>query len=271
MNNMALQHLAEYIYEFCGIDYLKNLSSLESKISGRIGELNLSLWEYCGYVKIEEKEKDILVELITVNETYFFREENLLNELQTKIFPQYKDRPSYNPLRIWCAACSSGEEPYTLAMLIKETNLFREGSVEIIASDINKKVLEKAQNGLYNKKSLSFRKMPEGMLEKYFDELEEEYKVKDEVRELVKFKHLNMFNKNIVNEIGNVDIILCRNVLIYFDLESIKKVAASFYEIVNQMGYLFLGHAETILSINPGFETIYTPSIFYYKKGETQI
>jgi chemotaxis protein methyltransferase CheR len=268
MNNIDLQHLAQFIYDFCGIDYLNNLPSLESKISGRLKELNLRLWEYNGYVKVDDKEKDILVELITVNETYFFREENLLNELKTVIFPQYKNRPSYNPLRIWCAACSTGEEPYTLAMLIKETNLFSEGCVEIIASDINKKVLNKAQNALYGKKSLSFRKMPIGMLEKYYDELEEEYRVKEEVRQLVKFKHLNMFDKNMKDIIGNVDIIICRNVLIYFDLESIRQVAKSFYDIINPNGYLLLGHAETITSINPGFETIYTPSIFYYKKGE---
>ncbi len=110
--------------------------------------------------------------------------------------------------------------------------------------------------------------MPEGMIEKYFDELDEEYKVKEDIRKLVKFKHLNMFDKNMKAEIGKIDIILCRNVLIYFDLESIKKVASSFYDIINPQGYLFLGHAETITSINPGFETIYTPSNFYYKKGE---
>jgi chemotaxis protein methyltransferase CheR len=194
-----------------------------------------------------------------------------LKELQTVIFPQYNKCTKERPLRIWCAACSSGEEPYTLSMLIKETNLFNEGSVEIVASDINKKVLSKAQNALYNKKSLSFRKMPEGMLEKYFEEVEENYKVKDEIRECVRFKHLNMFDRNVESEIGKVDIILCRNVLIYFDIEAIKKVARTFNNILDRTGYLFLGHAETITNVNPGFETIYTSSIFYYKKGDNQV
>lgn len=270
MENIVLQQLAEYIYEFCGIDYRKNIHSLESKIASRLKELSLSVWEYCGYIKMEEKEKDVLIELITVNETYFFREENLLNELQTVIFPKYKECIKERPLRIWCAACSSGEEPYTLAMLIKETNLFSEGSVEIIASDINKKVLRKAQNALYYKKSFSFRKMPEGMLEKYFEEVGEDYKIKDEIRELVKFKHLNMFDKSVESEIGKVDIIVCRNVLIYFDINAIKKVVGTFNNILNNRGYIFLGHAETITNINPGFETIYTPSIFYYKKGDNK-
>lgn len=268
MSSVVLEQLAQYIYEFCGIDYLNNLTSLENKIASRLKELGLSLWEYCGYIKMEEKEQDILIELITVNETYFFREENLLSELQNVIFTQYKERNKENPLRIWCAACSSGEEPYTLAMLIKETMLFKEGCVEIIASDINKKVLNKAQNALYNKRSFSFRKMPEGMLKKYFEELEEDYKIKDDIRAIVEFKHLNMFDNNVSEIIGKVDIILCRNVLIYFDIEAIKKVSKTFFSIIKPEGYLFLGHAETITSVNPGFESKYTPSIFYYKKGE---
>lgn len=270
MSIIALQQLGQYIYEFCGIDYLKNLPSLESKITNRIKELELSIWEYCRYIKMEEKERDVLVELITVNETFFFREENFLKELQDNIFPQYKDYSKEKPLRIWCSACSSGEEPYTIAMLLKETMLFEKESVEIVASDINKKVLSKAKKGLYNSKSLSFRKMPNGMLEKYFDLIENDYKVKDEIMDWVKFKHLNMFDKKIYEEIGKVDIILCRNVLIYFDTDSIKKAVSSFYNILNIPGYLFLGHAETVTNVNPGFNTIYTPSIFYYKKGENQ-
>jgi len=271
MSNFVLEQFARYIYEFCGIDYSNNLSSLESKVANRLKELGLSLWEYSGYVKIDEKEQDVLVELITVNETYFFREENLLNELQNVIFPQFKERSKNNPLRIWCAACSSGEEPYTLAMLIKETMLFQEGSVKIIASDINKKVLNKAQKGLYNKKSFSFRKMPEGSIGKFFEELEEDYKIKDDIRAMVEFKHLNMFDDNVEDLIGKVDIIVCRNVLIYFDIEAIKKVVSTFYSIIKPEAYLFLGHAETITSINSGFDTIYTDSIFYYKKGENAV
>lgn len=268
MNNVVLGQLAKNIYERCGLDYSKELTSLENKIEDRLKELGLSVWEYSGYIKVEEKEWDILIELITINETYFFREENFLRELQNVIFPQYKNRNKKNPLRIWCAACSSGEEPYTLAMIIKETMLFEEGSVEIVASDINNKVLSKAQKALYNKKSFSFRKMPNGMIERYFDELEQDYKVKDHVARLVQFKHLNMFDQRLSEIIGKVDIIICRNVLIYFDIEAIRRVVKPFYSTIKSGGYLFLGHAETITSVNPGFKTIYCPSIFYYKKGE---
>jgi len=156
MDTFGLIQLAELIYEYCGIDFFKNLSSLESKISERLKELGLSCWEYGGYLRVEPKEWDTLIDLITVNETYFFREENLLEEFQKVILPKYKDRTPNNPLRIWSSACSSGEEPYTLAILSEETGLFETGAVEIIASDIDKKVLEKARRDCIIKNHFPF-------------------------------------------------------------------------------------------------------------------
>ncbi len=268
MDTFGLVQLAELIYEYCGIDFFKNLSSLESKISERLKELGLSCWEYGGYLRVEPKEWDTLIELITVNETYFFREENLLEEFQRVILPKYKDRAPDNPLRIWSSACSSGEEPYTLAILCEETGLFEAGAVEIIASDIDRKVLEKARRGLYNKKSFSFRTMPKEILDKHFISFGDEYKVKDSIRSMIDFRCLNLLDKNIPEQVGEVDIVFCRNVLIYFDTKAIKKVINSLYKVLRGGGYLLLGHAETITGMNTGFETIYAPSTFYYRKGE---
>ncbi|HOM03010.1 MAG TPA: protein-glutamate O-methyltransferase CheR [Acetivibrio sp.] len=268
MDTFGLVQLAELIYEYCGIDFFKNLSSLESKISERLKELGLSCWEYGGYLRVEPKEWDTLVDLITVNETYFFREESLLEEFRRVILPQYKDRTPDNPLRIWSSACSTGEEPYTLAILCEETGLFEAGAVEIIASDIDRKVLEKARRGLYNKKSFSFRTMPKEILDKHFISFGDEYKVKDSIRSMIDFRCLNLLDKNIPEQVGEVDIVFCRNVLIYFDTKAIKKVINSLYKVLRGGGYLLLGHAETITGMNTGFETIYAPSTFYYRKGE---
>jgi len=221
-------------------------TSLESKISERLKELGLSCWEYGGYLRVEPKEWDTLIDLITVNETYFFREENLLEEFQKVILPKYKDRTPNNPLRIWSSACSSGEEPYTLAILSEETGLFETGAVEIIASDIDKKVLEKARRGLYNKKSFSFRTMPKEILDKYFISFGDDYKVKDSIRAMVDFRRVNLLDEN--------KIVFCRNVLIYFDTKAINKVINSLYKVLRAGGYLFLGHAETITGMNTGFE-----------------
>lgn len=270
-DRIALIELADMIYDYCGFDYRKNLSLLKSKIVERLMELGLSFWEYCGYLKMESKEWDVLIELITVNETYFFREENLLEEFQKIILPQYADRTPENPLRIWSAACSTGEEPYTIGMLVEESSLFKPGAVQIIATDINKKVLNKAKRGLYKKKSLSFRRMPVGAYDKFFIELEEDYEVKDSIKEMVDFRYINLLDNNIIDKIEKSDIIFCRNVLIYFDTNAIQKIVNAFYDILKPGGYLLLGHAETITGMHTGFETIHTPSVYYYKKGEKRL
>lgn len=263
----GLKVLADMIYDYCGIDYRKDPLSLQSKIASKLKELGLSPWEYCGYLRMESKEWDELIELITVNETYFFREENLLNEFQKVILPQYGDRTPENPLRIWSAACSTGEEPYTIMMLVEESTLSKAGTVQIIASDINKRVLNKAKSGVYKKKSLSFRRMPVGAYDKFFIELEEDYKVKDSIRRMIDFRYINLSDDHIRDKIQKVDIIFCRNVLIYFDMNAIKKIINAFYDILNPGGYLFLGHAETITGLHTGFETILTSSVYYYRKG----
>jgi chemotaxis protein methyltransferase CheR len=267
MDAVQLIQLAELIYDHCGIDYRKNLTLLETKILVRLKELGLSCWEYHGYLKEENREWDVLIELITVNETFFFREENLLEEFQKVILPQYKERTVLNPLRIWCAACSSGEEPYTLGMLIEESKLFETGAVHMIASDINKKVLNKAKSGLYNKKSFSFRKMPIGAYDKFFVEVNEDYLVKDSIKEMMDFRFMNLLDKNIAGKIEKSDIIVCRNVLIYFDHKAIQTIIDSFYDILKPGGILFLGHSESLLHYKHQFETIYTDSIFYYRKA----
>lgn len=153
-------------------------------------------------------------------------------------------------------------------MLIEETNLFEAGAVKIIASDINKKVLKKAKNALYNKKSFSFRKMPQGAIKNYFIELEEEFKVKDSIKNMVDFRNVNLLDRNISHNIETCDVILCRNVLIYFDDKAIQQVIDSFHNILNPAGYLFLGHSESLTQYKHEFEAIYTDNIFYYKKGE---
>jgi len=263
----SLEILAGMIYDYCGIDYRKDPLSLQSKIASKLKETGLSPWEYCGYLRMEPKEWDRLIELITINETYFFREENLLNEFQKAILPRYADRTPENPLRIWSAACSTGEEPYTIMMLIEESALFGAEAVKIIASDINKRVLDKARSGIYKKNSLSFRRMPVGAYDKFFIDLEEDYKVKDSIRERIDFRYINLLDRNLINKIEKVDIIFCRNVLIYFDINAIKKIINAFYDILNPGGYLFLGHAETITGLHAGFETILTSSAYYYRKG----
>ncbi len=264
MVNMALRQLGQLIYDHCGLNYLQNLSSLESKIAKRTNELGMSIWEYTRHLEQNPAEWDIAVELLTINETYFCREENQLEVFQSMILPQLTSK---NPIRIWSAACSTGEEPYTLAMMVAETGFIPLDAVEILATDINKKVLQTAQQGWYAKRSLSFRRMPEHLLNKYFVERDEGYQVIDSIRSRVQFRSFNLLDLDDMEKLGEFDVIFCRNVLIYFDRIAIQKVVSRFFDRLAPEGALFLGHAESITGMNTGFETVHTEKSFYYRKG----
>jgi chemotaxis protein methyltransferase CheR len=265
MQNYILRSLGQKIFEHCGINYMDNLSSLESKILRRLTELRASWWEYCDLLSKNQAEWDRLIECITINETYFFREEAQLHELSDVILPQWSGKPS---IKIWSAACSTGEEPYSLSMAIADRGSFPLNRVEILATDINKRVLGIAERGYYPKHSLCFRRTSAEMLDKYFSADGEGYRVKEFIRECVRFDFINLIDELNLERMPPVDIIFCRNVLIYFDDETTRNIIHRFYRLLNPGGYLFLGHAETILGSNPGFETISAPNTFYYRKPD---
>ncbi|WP_251554527.1 CheR family methyltransferase [Neobacillus muris] len=266
MEESILLELSKMVYDYCGLRYSDRLSVLKDRISKRVKELGLSFWEYCGYLRTTPAEWDLLVELLTINETYFYREENQLNECCLNVLPQIKNKPRNRPIRIWSAACSTGEEPYTLAMLIQETGQFLPGSVEIIATDIDKKVLKKAEKGWYHQGSFAFRRIPDNLMRKYFVENEGGYQVNSFTRNMVQFKHLNLLDSGKAGHIGQVDVIFCRNVLIYFDQQTTKKVIHNLHQNLVPGGYLFLGHAESITDMGMGFEKVDSEKTFYYRK-----
>ncbi len=270
MQENGLAKLSQIIHDYCGLGYNDRLSILRDKISKRVNELGLTYGDYCEYLTTSTAEWDVLVELLTINETYFYREENQLNECCSFVLPLMKDRNRDRPLRIWSAACSSGEEPYTLAMLIQETGRFLPGTVEIIATDINKKVLLKAEKGWYHNSSFAFRRIPEALLKKYFIDENGGFQIKASTKKMVKFQHLNLLHEDKIADIGEVDIIFCRNVLIYFDQDKTKRVIRSLYGNLTHGGYLFLGHAESITDPNMGFQKVRSDKSFYYRKESDQ-
>jgi chemotaxis protein methyltransferase CheR len=266
MKDKGLEKLTQIIYDFCGLCYSDRLSILNEKISRRVGELGFSYSEYCGYLDVQPLEWDVLIELLTINETYFYREENQLNECCSYVLPLLRAQVRDRPLRIWSAACSTGEEPYTLAMLIQDSGLFPPGSVEIIATDINKKVLQKAEKGWYHNGSFAFRRIPKNLLGKFFSEEAGGYQIKALIKKMVKFQHLNLLNEDKIAQIGVVDVIFCRNVLIYFDQETTRRVIRSLHKNLATGGYLFLGHAESVTDMTLGFKKVDSDMTFYYRK-----
>ncbi|WP_241236307.1 CheR family methyltransferase [Brevibacillus marinus] len=256
--------LARMIYDFCGLNYLNNPSALASKVAKRLSVLNMSFREYSEFLKRNRQEWDQLVELVTNNETYFFREESQLHELRNVILPQLRNQTC---IRIWSAACSTGEEPYSLAMTVAEAGIVPLGSVRIIATDINRKVLQIARRGWYHKHSLCFRRTPQEMLDKYFFPQDEGYQIKSYIKDRVEFRQANLLQDADLEAIEQVDVIFCRNVLIYFDSLTTRRVIEKLYDRLRPGGFLFLGHAETITGMNTRFETINAGATFYYRKG----
>ena len=264
-DDKCLQQLGQMIYDFCGLHYLDNLPLLAAKVSQRLSALNMTLGEYTGFLAGNRQEWRHLVELITNNETYFFREESQLHELCHAILPRLRHR---RPIRIWSAACSSGEEPYSLAMAIVESGAVPLESVRILATDINQKVLQQARRGWYPRHSLCFRRTPGEMLEKYFVPQDQGFQIKSFIKERIEFRYANLLDDGDPAADEPFDVIFCRNVLIYFDAAAIRRVIAKFYRLLHPGGYLFLGHAETITGMDTGFETVNARATFYYRKGD---
>jgi chemotaxis protein methyltransferase CheR len=178
----------------------------------------------------------------------------------------------YRRLRIWSAGCSTGEEPYTLAMILLETLQARPENwqIEIIATDINEKSLAKARQGLYA--AYSLRNVSRPLLDKYFTPAENnQYLVREAPRALVSFQHLNLFDERRLMFLRGLDVILCCNVLIYFDAESKRRMIQHFYNMLQPHGYFFLGHAESLFGINDDFRLVHFPGATAYARSKRSL
>jgi len=159
---------------------------------------------------------------------------------------------------------STGEEPYTIAMLINETGNFINWDIEIHGSDINQRVLQAARKGIYRKNS--FRTTEPYIIQKYFRLEESSHRIIDSVRKNVTFNHLNLLDSVRTRFLGKMDVIFCRNVLIYFDYKSRKKVIENFHDRLVDGGYLLLGHAESLLNISTAFSLKHFKNDLVYRK-----
>jgi chemotaxis protein methyltransferase CheR len=206
------------------------------------------------------------MDILTTNETYFFREGFQLKAFTDEILPELKVlKERERTLRIWSAGCSTGEEPYTIAMLLLELNCFPGWRIEIVGSDISQRVVQVARKGIYTKSS--FRSTDERYLKRFFTETPEGYRICDQVRELVTISHMNLFDANRLALLGKMDIIFCRNVIIYFDLASKKRVIESFHHMLREGGYLLLGHSESLMNISTAFALRHLKNDMVYQKA----
>jgi chemotaxis protein methyltransferase CheR len=209
-----------------------------------------------------EEEWDELASVLSNNETYFFRERAQLDVLVTQGIDEAMQ--SGGRLRIWSSACSTGEEPYTIAMMLLDSKRIPVSNVTIRASDLSPRALERARTGFY--RELSFRATPPEMVAKYFAPFEGGFFVNDDVKRMVDCFRLNLVDEGAVAGIGAHDAVFCRNVLIYFDKPTQKRVVESFAKALRPGGILFLGHAESIMRLTDLYEPVVTPKAIYYRR-----
>jgi len=274
LSDTTFRLLREFIYEKSGIFFPDNKKYLvESRLSKRIESHQLKDYEEYLYLLRYGTQRDAelqaLFNAITINETFFFRNEPQLTALETHLLPEIllvKKTNGRCKLRIWSAGASTGEEAYTTAMILLEKFIpkFPYIEVEIIGTDINSWALETARKGVY--REYAVRNMPQYYLDKYFLKDNGNYFLREEVKRLVKFSFLNLYDEKRMRLMNDFDIIFCCNVLIYFDQKSKTQVVANLYDSLNRGGYLFIGYSESLHGISKAFKLVHLPKTIAYKK-----
>lgn len=231
---------------------------LESRLTPLARRSGLEgLDELVAKIRMEKNEKLIIevVEAMTTNESFFFRDKNPFDAMENSILPAlYKSRADRKHLRIWCAAASSGQEPYSIALIMKEKwEMWKDWRIEIIGTDISTKILDKARRGLYSQFEVQ-RGLPVQMMIKYFTQKGDLWELSEDIRSMVQYKELNLLKS--FDGMGRFDVIFCRNVLIYFDTDNKASVLDRMYEHLAPDGSVFLGAAETVLGITDRFKPV---------------
>jgi chemotaxis protein methyltransferase CheR len=193
-----------------------------------------------------------VVEAMTTNETFFFRDKVPFDHFRETILPSMLEaRKHRRAIRIWCAASSTGQEPYSLAMILKDMGAALTGwRVEIVATDLSQEVLEKSKSGIFSQFEVQ-RGLPIQLLVKHFTQINETWQLSPEIRAMVQFKQLNLLHD--FSHLGTFDVIFCRNVLIYFDQDTKVHVFNRLAKVIEPDGFLVLGAAETVVGLTTGF------------------
>ena len=260
----------EFFYRKTGIRFEDSKRYfVDKRLSERIGVTDSANFrEYFSMLRFEASgaELQALINLMTVNETYFFREEYQFECLVKSILPEIiKHKEGAGPIRIWTVPSSSGEEAYTIAMcLLERWAGIQQWDVEIISSDIDTNILVQARAGLYSPRSIQY--VPDNFLRKYFRRTANGYQVSDELRNAVEFTRVNIQDATDVRAYRDFDVIFCRNLLIYFDDLSRKQAAETFYDVLRPGGFILLGHSESMSRMSSLFKIRKLPEAIVYQR-----
>ncbi len=256
--------LKDYVLANYGIDLSKKRTLIQGRLTGTLTQKGMTNFsQYIESVKSDKSGVELqqMLNKLTTNLTYFLREKEHFDFLTNVVLPEFEQKFKGRQLRVWSAGCSSGEEPYTLAMTLLDFFANRGGEKRfvILASDISQDVLGQAQRGVYSKEGL--KDVPSSWLAKYFDKLPggDDFKVKDSVKSKITFRTFNLMDPFRFTK--PFEIIFCRNVMIYFEKMKKDMLIDKFYQWTSPGGYFFISHSENIGRTDTGFRTM-RPSAF---------
>lgn len=262
LTHKQFQQVSKIIYRICGINLKTGKEALvRARLMKRLRALGISSFqEYLKFIESKEGAQELgyMVDVITTNKTSFFREPAHFNYLKEKILPELKERR----LRFWTAACSSGEEPFSLAIVLRENIPEIDiKDIRILATDISRSMLEKARNGVYGEDAVS--ELPPFLLKKYFARVREGsvsgYRINNNIRDMVRLAWLNLMDSWPMK--GPFNVIFCRNVMIYFDRSTQQKLINRFWDLLEPGGHLFVGHSEGLSAISHNLKYV-RPAVY---------
>lgn len=275
LDEVLFREFRSAVYSHSGIHFEDNKQYLlESRLAQRMQALGLHSFEAYRNLLFSRNgtaELHALINAVTINETFFFRHPTHLDLLEKQILPQLARAraASVSPrIRIWSAACSSGDEPYSIALLIRDRiqPLYPRIVFEVVGTDIDSTILAAAKQATYA--PYAVRNIPAPLLAKYFDRQGDRYVLDPGVRNLVRFKQLNLNDKGAMTSMRGFDVIVCANVLIYFDADAKKRTLQALHSALNPDGYLFIGFSETLFGTADSFVAERIDKTLVYRRAD---
>lgn len=243
---------------------------LIDKLSPLVIERGFSSYlDYYYLLKYDERasiEWQNVVNALSVQETYFWREIDQVRALVQTLVPQWHAQHGSSPLRIWSAACATGEEPSTIAIALNEAGWFKRASIEIMASDASSKAIDRAVEGVYRPRSL--RSLPPHLRDRYFKSKGADWRLRGDIHARINWRIANLMDEKQIAPLADADFIFCRNVFIYFSENAIRRAVHSFAKFIRPPGYLFVGAAESLLRLSTDFTLTEVDDAFVYLKRQ---
>jgi chemotaxis protein methyltransferase CheR len=268
-----VQRFCEFLYRRTGMSFAENKRYyIDRRLEERIAATkSASFQSYFALLRSDsDRELEHLVNAFTVNETYFYREEHQLRCMTSNLLDRVvRGRPAEEPIRIWSIPCSTGEEPYSIAIWLMENwSQVDKYNIEIVGSDIDTRALKAAEDGVYGERALT--RLTGVIIGRYFKPVADgRHQIDVGLRNSIQFTRTNLIDANEMARHRDFDIIFCRNVLIYFDDSSRRVAAESLYDCLRPGGYICLGHSETMSRISPLYGVCRFPDAIVYQRPET--